>query len=45
MESFDRTQAEYLVYTYSDLILRLSYTYLNPHTTRRISVRRSFSNT
>ena len=28
MESFDRTQAEYLVYTYSDLILRLSYTYL-----------------
>ena len=28
MESFDRTQAEYLVYTYSDMILRLSYTYL-----------------
>lgn len=28
MESFDRTQAEYLVYAYSDLILRLSYTYL-----------------
>lgn len=28
MESFDRTQAEYLVYTYSDLILRLSYTYI-----------------
>ena len=28
MESFDHTQAEYLVYTYSDLILRLSYTYL-----------------
>ena len=28
MESFVRTQAEYLVYTYSDLILRLSYTYL-----------------
>ena len=29
MEPFDRAQAEYLVYTYSDLILRLSYTYLN----------------
>ena len=28
MEPFDRAQAEYLVYTYSDLILRLSYTYL-----------------
>lgn len=28
MESFDRAQAEYLVQTYSDLILRLSYTYL-----------------
>lgn len=28
MKQISRTQAEYLVYTYSDLILRLSYTYL-----------------
>lgn len=28
MERFDRAQAEYLVQTYADLILRLSYTYL-----------------
>lgn len=28
MKPFDRAQAEYLVDTYSDMILRLSYTYL-----------------
>lgn len=28
MQEFDRAQAEYLVNTYSDMILRLSYTYL-----------------
>nr|WP_297172094.1 RNA polymerase sigma factor [uncultured Agathobaculum sp.] len=28
MKPFDRAEAERLVYTYSDLILRLSYTYL-----------------
>ena len=28
MKQFDKAEAERLVYTYSDLILRLSYTYL-----------------
>ena len=28
MKQIDRAEAERLVYTYSDLILRLSYTYL-----------------
>lgn len=40
MKPIDRTEAERLVQTYSDMILRLSYTYLkSTQETRRTSVR------
>ena len=41
--TLDRGEAERLVHAYSDLILRLSYTYLKSTDDARISARRSFS--
>lgn len=43
MKQFDRADAERLVQTYSDLILRLAYTYLKSTHDAEASARISFS--